>query len=205
MAAHKPSPQAQALEAAFHRLHGTDRAAPLLIGLAGRKGAGKATAAEWLCFHADFERIALADPIKDGLAAMLGIDACAFSEPALKETVIDWLGCTPRHLMQTLGTEWGQRHVARDLWTRIAQHKIDTHRRRSDLPIVVTDIRFEHEADWIRKQGGHIWHIRRDSQSHDAHASELGITGTQADVWIDNTGSLQRLHAQLSNALRCSQ
>ena len=52
----------------------------LLIGLAGRKGAGKDTAAEWLCFHADVERIALADPIKDGLAVMLGIDACALRE-----------------------------------------------------------------------------------------------------------------------------
>lgn len=207
MAARKPSPQAQALEAAFHRLHGTDQAAPLLIGLAGLKGAGKDTAAEWLCFHGYFERIALADPIKDGLAAMLGIDACAFSEPALKEVVIEWLGCTPRHLMQTLGTEWGQRHVARDLWTRIAQHKIDTNNRMgvAAVPIVVTDIRFEHEADWIRKQGGRIWHIRRDIQAHDAHASELGIKGTQADVWIDNTGSLQQLHAQLANALRCSQ
>lgn len=96
---------------------------PLLIGLAGLKGAGKDTAAEWLCFHGFFERIALADPIKDGLAAMLGLNAYTFSEPALKETVIDWLGCTPRHLMQTLGTEWGQRYVARDVWTRIADRK----------------------------------------------------------------------------------
>lgn len=33
----------------------------LLIGLAGLKGAGKDTAAECLCIHSDFERIALAD------------------------------------------------------------------------------------------------------------------------------------------------
>lgn len=59
MADRKPNPKAQALEAAFHRLHGTNEAnseqcqpasnevmnAPLLIGLAGRKGAGKSTAA----------------------------------------------------------------------------------------------------------------------------------------------------------------
>lgn len=207
MAARKPNPQAQALEAAFHRLHGTDRAAPLLIGLAGRKGAGKDTAAEWLCFHANFERIALADPIKVAMAAMLDEDPHTLSESALKEIVINRLGYTQRQLMQILGIEWGQNHVARDLLTRVAKYRIDSYRRVVCPPdgIVVTDIRFEHDADWIRKQGGHIWHIRRDSQSHDAYASELGIKGTQADIWIDNTGSLQRLHAQITNALRCSQ
>ena len=176
--------------------------APRLIGLAGLKGAGKDTAAEWLCFHGYFERIALADPIKDGLAAMLGLNAYTFSEPTLKETVIDWLGCTPRHLMQTLGTEWGQRYVARDVWTRIAQHKIDTHRRRSDLPIVVTDIRFEHEADWLRAQGGQVWHICRDIQAHDAHASEQGVMFALGDVQILNTGIKAQLYTQIAAALR---
>lgn len=181
--------------------------APLLIGLAGLKGAGKDTAAEWLCFHGFFERIALADPIKDGLAAMLGLNAYTFSEPALKETVIDWLGCTPRHLMQTLGTEWGQRYVARDVWTRIAQHKIDTNNRMGDAapPIVVTDIRFEHEVEWLRSQGGQIWHIRRNQQAQDVHPSEQGVEIHPDDTIILNTGSLAQLHAQLASALKAAQ
>ena len=180
--------------------------ASLLIGLAGLKGAGKDTAAEWLCIHSDFERIALADPIKDGLAAMLGLTRCVFIEPALKEVRIDWLDTSPRHLMQTLGTEWGQRHVARDLWTRIAQRRIDAIRRGPALQhldgIVVTDIRFEHEADWLRKQGGQLWHIRRDIQASDPHSSEQGIALQPGDVEIFNTGSLAQLHSQLATALK---
>ena len=186
--------------------------APRLIGLAGLKGAGKDTAAEWLCFHGYFERIALADPIKDGLAAMLGLNAYTFSEPTLKETVIDWLGCTPRHLMQTLGTEWGQRYVSRDIWTRIAQHKIDTNNRMGDAapPIVVTDIRFAHEVEWLRGQGGQLWHIVRDWKTHynrssEQHISEQGVQIHPGDTVILNTGSLAQLHAQLASALKTTQ
>ncbi len=206
MTARKPSSQADDLEAAFHRLHGTGEVPSLLIGLAGPKRAGKDTAADWICGrrHLYFDRIALADPIKDGLKAMLGLEHCELYDPKLKDTEIDWLGCTSRHLMQTLGTEWGQGHVCTDIWLRVAQRQINAIRRMREFTdgIVVTDIRFEHEADWIRKQGGQLWHIRRDIQASDPHSSEQGIALQPGDVEIFNTGSLAQLHAQLATALK---
>lgn len=182
----------------FDRCHGLN--APTLIGLAGCKGVGKDTAADHLVRNHGFVKIALADPLRDGLKAMLGLSDQRFDDRNLKEAQIDWLGASPRQLLQTLGTEWGRNYIARDLWLRVAARRIDA------LPpgahVVVSDIRFEDEAAWVRKQGGQLWHIRRDIQASDPHSSEQGIALQPGDVEIFNTGSLAQLHAQLAAALK---
>ena len=75
-----------------------------LIGLMGAAGAGKNTVGEIL-LRAGWQQMAFADPLRDGLAAMLWLPTeCYVSR---KEQPIEWLGgATPRMLMQTLGTEW---------------------------------------------------------------------------------------------------
>jgi len=76
--------------------------------------------------------------------------------------------------------------------------------------IVVTDIRFEHEVEWLRGQGGQIWHIVRDLKTHynrssEQHISEQGVLFHPSDTLILNTGSLAQLHAQLASALKAAQ
>jgi hypothetical protein len=89
------------------------------ITLAGLKGAGKDSAAFSLSRHFGFNRLALADPIRDGLLAMLDLTLGELNDRAKKEALIEWLGCSPRHLMQILGTEWGCTYIASDLWRRM--------------------------------------------------------------------------------------
>lgn len=168
-----------------------------LIGLAGLKGAGKDSAAFYLSRCFGFRRLALADPIRDGLLAMLDLTLDELNNRAFKEAPIDWLGCSPRHLMQTLGTEWGRTHIAGDLWLRIASRRISASQNEGHRNIVITDIRFENEAEWIREQGGVIWHIVRpaDSDVSDQHLSEAGIQVWPGDEVILNRGSLDDLGA----------
>ena len=87
-----------------------------LIGLTGPAGCGKDTIANFLMETHGFVQIALADPLRDGLKAMLGVTDEQLHRRDLKEAPIDWIGRSPRELLQTLGTEWGREHVAADLW-----------------------------------------------------------------------------------------
>ena len=178
-----------------------------LIGLTGAKGAGKDTAAAHLVRAHDFIQIALADPIRYGLWAMFGIPDAYFTEHELKETPIDWLGVSPRYLMQTLGTEWGRNHVARDLWLRVASRRLERivkNLHGKPVRIVVSDIRFDDEADWIRCNGGTVLHIRRPlvCPQNDAHLSEAGVTISNNDHIVLNTGTIYQLHAQLNAAMQ---
>lgn len=62
--------------------------------------------------------------------------------------------------------------------------------------IVIKDIRFENEADYLRQHGGKIWHVvRRNIEKVNPHSSELGIKIQDSDIVIDNNGSLEQLRA----------
>ncbi|TAK45229.1 MAG: deoxynucleotide monophosphate kinase [Betaproteobacteria bacterium] len=175
-----------------------------LIGLHGRAGAGKDTIATVLGQLHAFSRLAIAGPIKDGLIAMLGLSRFELEDPFAKEKVIPWLGKSPRQLMQSLGTEWARERVHTDIWLRRLEQRLAHHRKFAHDGTVVTDVRFENEADWIRRQGGEIWHVLRPNGGNvvPLHASEHAlpiVLGT--DSVIDNAAGLDQLRDQVRRAL----
>jgi len=67
--------------------------------------------------------------------------------------------------------------------------------------IVIKDIRFENEAEFLRRHNGCIWHIvRNDAERVNAHSSEQGIAVQNGDVIIDNNGTLQQLAERVEHA-----
>lgn len=67
--------------------------------------------------------------------------------------------------------------------------------------IIIKDIRFENEADYIRKIGGAIWHIVRDNaEPVNQHSSELGIAALVSDTIIRNNGTLEEYRNKLDSA-----
>lgn len=181
-----------------------------LIGLTGPTGSGKDTVADHLAGVHGFVRLALADPIRDGLQAMLKLPDEVFSGRDLKELPIAWIGKSPRQLMQTLGTEWGRHHIDDDIWLRAAARRIANIKRGWQYVrgIVVTDIRFANEADWLRRSGGCIWHItgRGLPPAGDAaaHSSEAGIVFRPGDTVIGNAGTLDDLEDNIARELEAS-
>lgn len=179
---------------------------PRLIGLAGRAGTGKSTIARLLCEQHAFVEIALADPIKRALAAMLDLPRAYLDDPATKETPIAWLrNTTPRRLMQTLGTGWGRQIIADDLWLILARRRIERltaqAERQHIAGIVISDLRFANESDLVRALGGTVWHIVRPAPPVEAHSSEAGITAQPGDRTCDNTGDLDQLETTLDHLL----
>lgn len=178
-----------------------------LIGLTGPTGSGKDTVADHLAGVHGFVRLALADPIRDGLQAMLKLPDEVFSGRDLKELPVTWIGRSPRQLMQTLGTEWGRHHIDDDIWLRAAARRIANIKRGWQYVrgIVVTDIRFANEADWLRRSGGCIWHItgRGLPPAGDAaaHSSEAGIVYQPGDVIIANVGTIDDLEDNIAREL----
>lgn len=176
-----------------------------LIGLHGRAGAGKDTIAAQLIAEHDYGRMALAGPLKDMLITGLrevGVSRQVLDDRRLKEQVLPAIGKSPRELMQTLGTEWGRQLVCDDLWLKIAQVHLQYHARYLS-GLVITDVRFDNEANWVRAQGGEIWHVLRRYGDNVAplHLSEHGIEmHAGADSVIVNDAGLEQLKDQVRAA-----
>ncbi|HHK4489846.1 TPA: deoxynucleotide monophosphate kinase, partial [Pseudomonas aeruginosa] len=67
---------------------------------------------------------------------------------------------------------------------------------------VISDVRFDNEADWIRAKGGVVVHLRRQGAADvAAHSSESGITPGARDLFISNDGSLNDLYQTLDEVM----
>ena len=169
-----------------------------LIGIAGRARSGKDTVANFIIAAVGGYRYSFADPIR-AMLAPLGIDMADPYWHARKEEPIPALGVSPRRMMQTLGTEWGRNLINPDLWLVMAHQRL----LRNGPGMVISDVRFENEAAWIRKHGGRIIHvIRPEAKAVEAHASEDGIEMQDTDARLFNSGTLEELQLSVRELLR---
>lgn len=167
-------------------------AKPRLIGLTGKARSGKDTVAGMLQSTFGFKTIAFAKPLKEGLKTMLGLTE-EHVNGSLKEVVIEDFGKSPRQMLQTLGTEWGREAVHDLIWLTVARRQVNVWLEQG-YNVAITDVRFENEAEMVRKMGGQIWHIHRpDAIQVAAHSSESGIAFAGADYLIYNNSTLDDL------------
>lgn len=172
-----------------------------LIGIAGQAGSGKDAAAAYLVEKYGVTRYSFADPLKEGVKTMLGLTD-EHVNGALKEKVVPELGVSPRRIMQTLGTEWGRDTIRHDLWVLLAEKRWRAMQGESCGGMVIADIRFEDEADFVDRNGGLVVHlVRTDAVQVEAHQSEAGIRFRSGHAGIENNGSLADLHRQLDVAI----
>jgi len=173
----------------------------ILIGLTGRAQSGKDSVADYLEVQHGFFRVAFADPIKEALHAAFWEDM----DEGDKEAAIDWIGKSRRELMQTLGTEWGRQIIGEDIWIRRMERLMGADVEHTDTAVVISDVRFENEARWIRERGGKVWLIKRpDATPVRQHSSEDGIPEELLNGIINNVGTLAELHTKVNAALLIS-
>lgn len=171
----------------------------LLIGLAGRARTGKTTAANHLANVHGFQTYAFAAPLREGLMNIFNLSPCDFDDDR-KEQPIAWLGRSPRELMQSMGTEWGRNMVHPELWLLLAEQNLEFLGQAHDTAtgFVISDLRFENEADFVRKRGGIVIHVlRTDAAEVNPHVSETGIGIQDNDLVLHNEGGLDDLFGQL--------
>lgn len=161
---------------------------PKLLGIAGPAGCGKDTFASFLLhlLPVEWRRKALAGPIKETVNALYGWDD-RHSNGELKEVADEALGFSPRQAYQLFGTEYG-RALHPEHWIRV--HALDNERT------ICTDVRFENEAEYIRKNGLLIHIVNSRAKPVASHSSEAGLQTDLRDIIIYNENSLQDLQQQ---------
>lgn len=165
-----------------------------LLGLAGKARAGKDTIADYVCKNLGYEHYWFSKPLKEAARHMFGLnDAQLYGE--LKETVDRRWKKSPREILQLLGTEVARDMFHKDLWIMRATQEFT----RCEQPgMVISDIRFENEATWVREAGGVVVHVRRpNAPSVRKHITESGIAIEPEDIIIDNIGTIQHLHREI--------
>ena len=179
-----------------------------LLGLCGTAGVGKDTVAEYLAANYDFKTYALADPIKRAAHAMLWIPVSNFYDRELKEVEDAFWKISPRRICQLLGTEFGRAMIDPEVWIKRAQVEWDRLRGEQDDTVtgllgglisglVVTDIRYDNEAQWVLDQGGELWRVIRPSLTSevDFHSSEDGVSaGLETTAIVNNDGIVHLYH-----------
>jgi hypothetical protein len=160
----------------------------MIIGFACKKQVGKSTAAGWLV-EAGFIRSSFAEPMKEMAVSMLVGMGLSFDEVMFfmqyKEERMPLLGVSMRHLLQTLGTDWGRQLIHPDVWVMAAARRIEDQLNQG-RDVVIEDVRFENEAAFIRDHGGLVVHIERETGYSDGHESESGVRFLPGDWLISN-------------------
>jgi len=171
----------------------------VLIGITGKAFSGKDTCASEIirllerdgkpAYNAKF-----ADPLKDMICAMLGCTRQTLEDPVFKESKLKELGVTPRHLMQTLGVDWARKCIRPEVWCDLFDMRWGYRVARGER-VVVSDVRFDNEAKLIRKMGGFIVQVVRQSDTTESsgHESEHGIDPALVHVVLHNDTTPARL------------
>lgn len=186
----------------------------VLIGIIGKKYSGKDTVADYLVTKHNFTKMAFADPVKKITKELFNFnDEQLYGN--LKETVDERWGISPREAFQKIGTEFGQFGIhsyfpsmekfGRNLWVErlFAEYNLNT------KDTVISDVRFKHEIDRIKKENGIIIKIIRDSNYIDNHISENEIdeedckifynNGTKNELYNSIEGFIYNLNIEISN------
>ena len=158
-----------------------------LIGISGPARCGKDTAADHILNKRPaYQKTSFTDPLKAMLKVGLGLsDAQLYGS---EKDVIDInYGCSPRGMLQTLGTEWGRELTNGDIWVTAMENHLN---KIGGGTFVIPDIRFENEAAFVRKHGRMI-HIEGRTTLDDTHISERGVDYGHYDFVITNDQSLE--------------
>ncbi|MEV6399631.1 hypothetical protein AB0M39_33435 [Streptomyces sp. NPDC051907] len=178
------------------------------IALMGRARSGKDTVARRLVSTWAFTRVAFADPLKD---MALNLDPVVMYEPAgygplpvrLTDVVKRWGWgkakdrCPEvRRTLQRLGESVRAQDDV--YWLSLALDKVAV-ADRWNLPVVVTDVRYENEAQALKSRGFTLVRLvrpqgaERMDESTAGHESETALDHYPADVSLANNGTLNEL------------
>lgn len=207
----------------------------MLIGLVGFIGSGKGTIADILTKKHNFTKLSFADTLKDATAAIFGwqrhlLEGDTDESRTFREQKDEWWSerfgyeFTPRLALQWMGTEAGRDVFHEDIWLRSLERRMELYPN-----VVIADVRFPNEINFIQSKGGFIVRVNRGGnpvwydtakaandpmflhapEAHDKmiehykiHYSEWAWIGSNADYQIDNIGNLSNLDGDVQHMLK---
>lgn len=198
----------------------------MIIGLVGFIGSGKGTVGDIL-EQKGFIKDSFAKPLKDACSVMFGWPRellegdTEVSRKWREEPDNYWSEkfgrqFTPREALQLMGTEAGRNVFHKDIWV------ISLLNRAKGKDVVVTDVRFKNEIQYIQDNGGIVIRVKRGEDPNwyynlekiqyenertkfmrfeNVHKSEWDWVGCGFNYTIGNNGSIQDLGKEVERVL----
>lgn len=180
----------------------------MLIGITGQKFAGKSTVAAALAnsfyktsgFRTIWDVDFFARPLKEIVCALSGCTMEQLEDYDFKENEV-----VPEHLWAFCANE---KHNYRSLLQGMGYYLrsknpnifIDSVLVGDTSNLIISDCRFPNEAEAIKRRGGIIIKVVRDSVvSDDTHQSETHINEIEADYTLWNDTTLENLVVDVDN------
>lgn len=167
-----------------------------LIALSGCKGSGKSTLANHLKENG-YTELTFAEPLKQLIITLFGIDPSWVYDPNKKETIIPDLGVSGRELCQVIGTELFRKGLndylpnlklrGGNIWIHSMLSQLD----KTNGNIVISDCRFPDEYQALHSAGFKCLEVIRPTNVVDTHSSEQGCPN---DGEISNNGTVEDLY-----------
>lgn len=133
--------------------------------ISGKIGSGKTSIAQLLMLEHGFEKVALADMIKEAVAKALEVPLeVVYSEKTMFRQVLQGAGQAARA------------YHGDNYWTDQVILRVWALRQYGHERIVLDDLRFPHEAERLRAEGFTLVRLENDPQAHQRYCSEKGYT-----------------------------
>ena len=179
----------------------------MIIGISGKAGSGKDTAAKMLEVlyanpdisyedfsnrkyknFADIQIVHFADILKETVQVLFGIGEWETNTQEGKKTTIEWIGKTVRELLQGVGQ--GLRDaIDPNLWIKVLFANTENWSN-----YIIADVRYPNELDAIKERNGVLLRIDRKDAGAGNHSSEIALDDYKEwDVHIENNGSIEDL------------
>ena len=179
----------------------------MIIGISGKAGSGKDTAAKMLEVlyanpdisyedfankryknFADIQIVHFADSLKETAQVLFRIGEWETNTQEGKKTTINWIGKTVRELLQGIGQ--GLRDaIDPNLWVKILFANTEGWSN-----YIIADVRYPNEVYAIKKRNGVLIRIDRKGAGAGNHSSETALDDYKEwDVHIENNDSIEDL------------
>lgn len=180
----------------------------MIIGLIGYAGSGKDTTADFLVENYNFTKLSFGSILKDVVASLFSwprelLEGDTNESRIFRETKDEWwskelnMEITPRKMFQMIGTDIMRNHFHTDIWLLSLKKKLTQYDN-----VIITDIRFNNEYDFVKKLGGIIIKIVRPNISILNHSSELSIDKFDYDYSIINNDNIESLLFKIIKLIR---
>ena len=164
-----------------------------LIGITGPKYSGKDTVAQMLVEDYQFNQIRLADPIHE-FVNKLGFPL-HFKKEEYRPIMVT-MGMQSRKVWEDVFIQCAEKRMRKIIKDYVTKYNLDANPK-----IVVSDIRFNNEWNWVRKHHGVIWRVEGRTEIDTNDPAEIGISQHyKPDIIIDNTGTKEQLDTMIAGA-----
>lgn len=143
----------------------------IIIGLSGKMGSGKNYIAEKIIYPSYKDEFNI---LIIGFGDLMKNELFARDTSISYDELYDHKTFETRNKLQQYGTENGRDKYHQDIWVRGLDIQVETFRRRSDdnCLIIVCDVRFKNEADYIIKKGGNLIRVISEDRTNERYLKE---------------------------------